>query len=128
MFRIGEFAERIRRCISTVCRWEAGSRHAGHPPGSVSSMNPTYAARCSLASMSRPHGVWLLDESARRRRKDDLAWWVATVERFCVARKAVDEWAQDIGGGTNLRRKRFLAVMGDMDRGRVRTLVVAHKD
>src|SRR5262249_38449770 len=53
----------------------------------------------------------------------------SAMERFCLARGlAVDEWVQEIGGGMNLRRKKFLAIMGDIDQGRIGTLVIAHKD
>jgi predicted site-specific integrase-resolvase len=51
------------------------------------------------------------------------------MEQFCLARGlAVDEWVSEVGGGMNLRRKKFLAVMDLIERGEVATLVVAHKD
>ncbi len=51
------------------------------------------------------------------------------MEQFCLARGlAVDEWVTEVGGGMNLRRKRFLAVMDAVERDEVATLVVAHKD
>ena len=51
------------------------------------------------------------------------------MEVFCLARGlAVDEWVSEIGGGMNLRREKFLAVMDAVESGDVATLVVAHKD
>jgi putative resolvase len=51
------------------------------------------------------------------------------MERFCVARGlTVDEWLTEIGGGMDLTRRRFLAVMDAIERGEVATLVIAHKD
>jgi putative resolvase len=61
--------------------------------------------------------------------KTDLASRVAAMRQFCLARGlAVDEWVSEVGGGMNLRRKKFLALMDAIDRGEVAVLVVAHKD
>src|SRR5262249_35999549 len=61
--------------------------------------------------------------------KDDLASQVSAMQRCCLARGlAVHEWVQQIGGGMNLRREKFLAIMGDIDQGQLGTLVIAHKD
>jgi predicted site-specific integrase-resolvase len=40
----------------------------------------------------------------------------------------VDEWVSEIGGGMDLRREKFLAVMDAVERGEVAELVIAHKD
>ena len=49
--------------------------------------------------------------------------------QFCLARGlAVDQLITEIGGGMNLRRKKFLALMDDISQGRIATLVVAHED
>ncbi|MCP3785520.1 IS607 family transposase [Micromonospora sp. A3M-1-15] len=61
--------------------------------------------------------------------KVDLASQVAAMQQFCVARGlAVDEWISEVGGGMDLRRKKFLALMDAVDRGEIATLVVARKD
>jgi predicted site-specific integrase-resolvase len=58
-----------------------------------------------------------------------LALQVAAMQQFCLARGlAVDEWVSEVGGGMNLRREKFLALMDAVDRGEVATLVVAHQD
>jgi predicted site-specific integrase-resolvase len=61
--------------------------------------------------------------------KPDLASQVTSMEQLCLARGlAVDDWISEIGGGMNLRREKFLALMDAVDRGEIATLVVAHKD
>jgi predicted site-specific integrase-resolvase len=51
------------------------------------------------------------------------------MERFCIARGlAVDEWLTEIGGGMDLTRRTFLAVMDAIERGEIATLVIAHQD
>ena len=51
------------------------------------------------------------------------------MERFWLARGlAVDEWLTEIGGGMNLTRRTFVAVMDAIERGEIATLVIAHQD
>jgi putative resolvase len=61
--------------------------------------------------------------------KDDLAAQVTAMEQFCLARGLrVDEWLTEIGGGMNLTRRTFVAVMDAIERGEIATLVIAHQD
>jgi putative resolvase len=51
------------------------------------------------------------------------------MEEFCVARGLANvEFIDEIGGGLNFERKKFLAIMDDVSMGRVETLVIAHRD
>ena len=51
------------------------------------------------------------------------------MEQFCLARGLrVDEWLTEIGGGMDLTRREFLAVMDAIERGEIATLVIAHQD
>src|SRR3981189_1494157 len=51
------------------------------------------------------------------------------MERFCLARGLrVDEWLTEIGGGMDLTRREFVAVMDAIECGEIATLVVAHQD
>lgn len=61
--------------------------------------------------------------------KDDLASQVKAMETYCLnAGIAVDEWIEEIGGGMNFKRKRFLAPIDRIQHGEIEYLVVAHKD
>ncbi len=40
----------------------------------------------------------------------------------------MDEWIQEIGGGMNFKRQRFLGLVDRIQRGEVRLLLIAHKD
>jgi Resolvase, N terminal domain len=56
--------------------------------------------------------------------KDDLAAQVTAMEQFCLGRGlAVDEWVQETGGGMNLRRTKFLALMDAIEQGHQRRQV-----
>ncbi|MEU2637339.1 IS607 family transposase [Micromonospora fulviviridis] len=131
VYRIGEFAKRVGRSVSTVRRWEAEGR---------------------IVARRLPSGQRYFDDSDVRRvlqpgfdvdrrkvvvycrvsspgQKSELASQVAAMEQFCLARGlAVDEWVSEVGGGMDLRRGKFLALMDAVDRGEVGTLVVAHTD
>ena len=51
------------------------------------------------------------------------------MEQFCLnCGIAVDEWIQEIGGGMNFKRKKFLFLMSRIATGEVEILIVAHKD
>jgi putative resolvase len=51
------------------------------------------------------------------------------VEQLCVAGGlAVSRWVCEVGGGMNLRRPKFTALMGEVPDGRVSTLLIARQD
>lgn len=51
------------------------------------------------------------------------------LEEFCLARGLANvEFVEEIGGGMNFGRKKFLALMDAIEAGTVGTLIVAHKD
>lgn len=131
VYRIGEFAKRVGRSASTVRRWETEGRLAARR----TSTGQRYFDDSDVQRVLQPG----FDESTRKRvvycrvsspgQRTDLASQVAAMESFCLARgTAVDEWIQEIGGGMNLRRRKFLALMDAVERGEVAEVVVAHKD
>ncbi|MFD4761898.1 IS607 family transposase [Streptomyces sp. NPDC058439] len=130
MYRISEFAQRVGRSASTVRRWEREGRIA---PQRVSGQR--YFTDADVRQVLQPG----FDESARQTivycrvsspgQKDDLASQVRAMEEFCRGRGlAVDQWICEVGGGMNLQRKKFLALMDAIERGEVGTLVIAHED
>lgn len=131
MYRISEFAQRIGRAPSTVRRWEREGRIVARRTAS----GQRYFTDADVRRVLQPG----LGESARKTvvycrvssagQKDDLALQVEAMEEFCRGRGlAVDEWVREVGGGMNLKRKKFLALMDAIERGEVATLVIAHKD
>jgi len=129
-YRIGEFAVRIGRSPQTVRRWEREGRITAKrtPTGQryfdesdvLAVLKPGFdASKRSTVVYCR---VWSPDQ------KDDLASQVAAMETFCLgAGIAVDEWITEVGGGMNLRRKKFVTLMDHIKDGQI-SKVVAHKD
>jgi predicted site-specific integrase-resolvase len=51
------------------------------------------------------------------------------MEQYCRAGAiAVEEWIQEVGGGMNFKRKRFLSMVERIQRGEIARVLVAHKD
>ncbi|MEV0809213.1 IS607 family transposase [Micromonospora sp. NPDC050200] len=131
VYRIGEFAKRVGRSVSTVRRWEAEGRIVARrlPSGQryFDDSDVRRVLRPGFDAGRRKVVVYCRVSSSGQR--SDLASQVAAMQQFCLARGlAVDEWVSEVGGGMDLRREKFLALMDAVDRGEVATLVVAHKD
>jgi putative resolvase len=61
--------------------------------------------------------------------KPDLQNQVAALRAYCQAHDLkVDEWIEEVGSGLNYQRKQFNRLMEEIELGRVRRLVIAHKD
>jgi len=61
--------------------------------------------------------------------KPDLANQRQALEQFCIAQgHANPEFIQEIGGGLNFERKKFIEIMDAVGTGQVSHLIVAHKD
>jgi predicted site-specific integrase-resolvase len=51
------------------------------------------------------------------------------MEKFCAARGIADiEFIEEVGGGMNLKRPKFVALMDRIEARQVSHLVIAHKD
>jgi len=61
--------------------------------------------------------------------KPDLANQRKVLEEFVVARGLAGvEFIEEVGGGLNFKRKRFLALMDEIGRREIKTLILAHRD
>ena len=61
--------------------------------------------------------------------KPDLANQRKVLEEFVVAKGLANvEFVEDVGGGLNFKRKRFLTLMDEIGRREIKTLILAHRD
>jgi predicted site-specific integrase-resolvase len=61
--------------------------------------------------------------------KPDLANQRKVLEEFVVAKGLANvEFIEEVGGGLNFKRKRFLELMDAIGRQEVKTLILAHRD
>ena len=129
IYRINEFAKRIGKAPSTIRRWEREGKLVAkrHPSGHRYFDEADVRLLTGGAPEKRAVVVYCRVSSAGQ--KDDLASQVRAMETYCLgAGIAVDEWIQEIGGGMNFKRKRFLALVERIGRGELRQLLIAHKD
>ncbi len=61
--------------------------------------------------------------------KPDLKNQRIVVENFCLAKGLSNvEYVEEIGGGLNFKRKKFIILMDSISKGGVSHLIIAHKD
>ena len=131
MYTIGEFAKLVGVVPKTLQRWDREGRLKSHRTVT----NQRYYTDEDLAI------VLGLEKHAKKKRcvvycrvsspaqKPDLVNQRQNLEQFCTARGlVVDEWFEEIGGGLNFQRKKFLALVDSIIAGDVGMLVIAHKD
>jgi predicted site-specific integrase-resolvase len=132
VYRIGEFADRVGRSASTVRRWE----REGRITAKRTVTGQRYFTDDDVRAALRMPGTDPADREvvvycrvSSPRQNADLKSQVAAMEQFCLGRGvAVSRWVREIGGGMNLRRPKFTALMDDVQDGRVSMLLVARKD
>ena len=132
VYRIGEFADRVGRSTSTVRRWEREGRIAVKRTATGQRYFTDADVRVVLqlpGTDPADREVVVYCRVSSPAQKPDLESQVVAMEQFCLGRGlAVSRWVREIGGGMNLHRPKFTALMDDVQDGRVSTLLVAHKD
>lgn len=131
MYTIGEFAKLVGVVPKTLQRWDREGRLKAHRTVT----NQRYYTDEDLAI------VLGLEKHTKKKRcvvycrvsspaqKPDLVNQRQNLEQFCTARGlVVDEWLEEIGGGLNFQRKKFLALVDRIIADHIGMLVIAHKD
>lgn len=130
MYTIGEFAKLINRTVNCLQKWDReGKLKANRTPtnrrfyteqqlleykGILSTTDSKNIAYCRISS----HG-----------QKDDLKNQKQYISQFCLnAGISIDDWIEDIGSGLNYNRKGFNQILYDVEHGKIKTIIIAHKD
>jgi len=130
---IAEAAEYVGRAVRTLQRWD---REGVLKPESRTATNRRVYSREQLdAFLGRRHEIAVpirviaYCRVSSQAQKPDLKNQRRVLEDFTAARGLADvEWIEEVGGGLNFKRPKFTAVMESVERGEVKTLVIAHKD
>jgi len=129
IYRISEFAKRIGRATSTVRRWEREGKLTAKRLPSGQRYFDESDVRLMLGGSPEKRLTVVYCRVSSAGQRDDLASQVDAMEQYCRAGAiAVDEWIQEVGGGMNFKRKRFLALIDRIQRGEIERLLIAHKD
>ncbi|MCU0536772.1 MAG: IS607 family transposase [Hydrococcus sp. Prado102] len=131
MYKPNEFAKKLGVSVKTLHRWD----EAGKLPAKRTLSGHRYYTEDDLliAQGLKPieakRKTVVYCRVSSNAQKPELKNQVVAMESFCLGRGlAVDEWIQEIGGGLNFRRKKFLSIIFSIIKGEVAILVVAHKD
>ena len=128
---VTQVAQRLRRSVKTLQRWDRD----GILTAQRTETNRRYYTEEQIRTfLNQPlletgRKVIVYCRVSSQAQRPDLANQRATLEEFCTARGLANvEYVEEVGGGLNFKRKKFLAVFDRILTGEVGTLVIAHKD
>lgn len=127
----GQAARLLGITVKTLQRWEREGRLV---PATRTASNRRRYTESQLRTFLRlapaePRRVVAYCRVSGAAQRPDLANQRRVLEQFAVARGLAGvEFVEEVGGGLNFGRKRFLALMDAIGRGELATLVLAHRD
>ncbi|WP_199336385.1 IS607 family transposase [Nostoc sp. FACHB-110] len=131
MWKVSEFGDLVGISPSTLRRWEEeGKLIPERTLGNQRIYSESHLAIAkSLKSGKHPVRVVIYCRVSSNNQKDDLLSQVKAMESFCLAQGvSVTQTIQEIGGGLNFKRPKFLQIIQWAIAGELKSLYVAHKD
>jgi putative resolvase len=125
-----EFGRLIGRSVSTLQQWDRKGILKAHR----SPTNRRYYTHDQyleyLGLVAQEQGKTIVYARVRGpAQKKDLANQKEALRVYCQAHNiGVDEWLEDLGSALNYKRKQFNVLMEEVELGRVRRIVIAHRD
>jgi putative resolvase len=131
MFTTGKAATYLGVSVKTLQRWDREGRLTSERTGTGRRMYSKAALdafmRRSPATAVRTPIAYCRVSSAAQ--KSELRKQRRVLEDFCVARGVANtEFVEEVGGGLNLERPKFIEVMDRIESRQVSHLILAHKD
>jgi len=130
---VKQAAEYLGRAVKTLQRWDRDGILT--PSGRTPTNRRVYTREqldCFLGQRRetpRPTRTVVYCRVSSQAQKPDLKNQRHTLEDFCAAcGLAGIEYIEEVGGGLNLLRPKFLELMSWVEHGEVLNLVIAHKD
>ncbi|MBA2286997.1 MAG: IS607 family transposase [Ktedonobacteraceae bacterium] len=126
-----QFGTLIGRTTNTLQKWDReGKLHAHRSPITNRRYytHDQYMQYRGLVAQEQGQ-VIVYTRVSGAAQKPDLANQINALETYCTQHSIqVDEWMSDIGSGLNYKRKHFNRLMEMVEVGRVRRVVIAHRD
>lgn len=132
MWKVAEFAKLVGVSSSTLRRWEREGklipeRTLGNQR--VYSESHLNIFRNLKTGKTPPNRAIVYCRVSSTGQKQDLLRQTQAMEQFCLAQGvAITDSIQEIGGGLNFKRPKFLQILQWAILGEVRVLYVAHQD
>ncbi len=130
-YKPGEFAKKINRSIGTLRLWD---RKGDLPAKRLPSGHRYYTEEdvCRALNIEKPPTntkTVIYTRVSSPKQKEDLKRQTIAMEQFCLGRGyIIDEVIEEIGGGLNYTRPKFLQLMTMIEKREVARVVIAHKD
>lgn len=130
-YKPGEFAQKINRSLGTLRLWD---RKGNLPAKRLPSGHRYYTEEdvCRALNIDKPPTntkTVIYTRVSSPKQKEDLKRQTFAMEEFCLARGyIIDEVIEEIGGGLNYTRPKFLQLMRMIEKREVARVVIAHKD
>ncbi|MEG4172390.1 MULTISPECIES: IS607 family transposase [unclassified Microcoleus] len=132
MWKVAEFGKLVGVSGSTLRRWESeGKLIPDRTLGNQRLYSESHlnTARNLKTGKTPPSRVIVYCRVSSTGQKQDLLRQVQAMEQFCLAQGvAITDSIQEVGGGLNFKRPKFLQIVQWAILGEVRVLYVAHKD
>lgn len=132
-YNAAEFAKLLGVTVKTLQRWDREGRLVPlRSPGNRRIYTDDHLKQI-LGSKQEKKGQPRLKigycRVSSHNQRPDLVNQRRVLVEFCEGKELViDEWIEEVGGGLNLRRPKFLALLERILRGEIEVLVIAHKD
>ncbi len=130
-YKPGEFAKKINRSIGTLRLWD---KKGDLPAKRLPSGHRYYTEEdvCRALNIEKPPTntkTVIYTRVSSPKQKEDLHRQTVAMEEFCLARGyIIDQVIEEIGGGLNYTRPKFLQLMKMIEKREVARVVIAHKD
>ncbi|MDA8094957.1 MAG: IS607 family transposase [Betaproteobacteria bacterium] len=129
----GKAAKLLGVSVKTLQRWEREGRLI---PVARSDSNRRLYTEAQLREFiglrnaaSEPTRLVAYCRVSSAAQKSDSANQRKVLEEFVVAKGLANvEFIEEVGGGLNFKRKRFLALMDEIGQREIKTLILAHRD
>jgi len=131
MFSVGKAAQYLGRSRSTLQRWDREGLLVSErlPSGRRVYAQDVLDKHLGRERLPKTRTAVAYCRVSSQAQKPDLVNQRKVLEEFCVAKALAGvEFVEEVGGGMNLRRKRFTELMDRVGKGEIGTLIVAHKD
>lgn len=132
MITVGKAADLLGVSIKTLQRWDREGRLRANRTGTdrryyEADQLATFLGKVQASVPDRAALAYCRVSSQAQR--PDLKNQRAAITTFCIARGLANvEYIEEIGGGLNFKRPKFIALIDRICRGEVATLVIAHRD
>jgi putative resolvase len=131
MYSAGKAADYLGVGVKTLQRWDREGRLTPERTGTGRRMYSkalldAFMSRQTKALVTVPVAYCRVSSASQ---KPDLKNQRRVMEKFCAARGMANvEFIEEVGGGMNLKRPRFVALMDRIEARQVSHRVIAHKD